>query len=326
MESPVNRCRSGTKSEHGVRAPFWRWASVMLAACIGVAGAQAQLIAYEPFDYDASSSRPTWTGGTGWSGGWTNVAGGAGAHTATIDGLQSPGGLPLVVRGRAARLEPSGLYGDIDRNLPTAIQTSEGDLWLSFLVQLNDRPSSVCYGGISLGYSHYSTAFIGLVAQMREGVVRVRPSTSLYFSGVNDVDPGMSFSLGETVLLVSHITFRPGNERIELWVNPDLGAPLGKPDSVNELLACSTIAGIRLTIGDYNSVVLDELRLGRTASDVLPSGCASDFNADGFITFEDFDAFVGSFETGETRADFNMDGFLTFDDFDSFASVFEAGC
>jgi hypothetical protein len=55
-------------------------------------------------------------------------------------------------------------------------------------------------------------------------------------------------------------------------------------------------------------------------------GCDGDFNNDGFLTFEDFDAFVGAFESGFASADFNKDGFLTFEDFDAFVASFEAGC
>ena len=55
-------------------------------------------------------------------------------------------------------------------------------------------------------------------------------------------------------------------------------------------------------------------------------GCAADFGGDGFLTFEDFDAFVAAFEAGTTSADFDGDGFLTFEDFDSFVAAFEAGC
>ncbi|MDX2118748.1 MAG: GC-type dockerin domain-anchored protein [Planctomycetota bacterium] len=54
--------------------------------------------------------------------------------------------------------------------------------------------------------------------------------------------------------------------------------------------------------------------------------CTADINTDGFLTFEDFDAFVASFEAGSAAADFNADGFLTFEDFDAFVSAFEAGC
>ena len=56
------------------------------------------------------------------------------------------------------------------------------------------------------------------------------------------------------------------------------------------------------------------------------AGCDGDFNGDAFLTFEDFDAFVGAFESGFASADFNSDGFLTFEDFDAFVASFEAGC
>ena len=54
--------------------------------------------------------------------------------------------------------------------------------------------------------------------------------------------------------------------------------------------------------------------------------CEADFNCDGFLTFEDFDSFVGAFESGGSSSDFNADGFLTFEDFDAFVGAFEAGC
>jgi hypothetical protein len=54
--------------------------------------------------------------------------------------------------------------------------------------------------------------------------------------------------------------------------------------------------------------------------------CRTDFDGDGFLTFEDFDAFVTAFEGGAATADFDNDGFLTFEDFDAFVTAFEAGC
>lgn len=59
---------------------------------------------------------------------------------------------------------------------------------------------------------------------------------------------------------------------------------------------------------------------------VVSVPCAADFNADGFLTFEDFDAFVAAFESGDASADFDGDGFLTFEDFDAFVTAFESGC
>ena len=55
-------------------------------------------------------------------------------------------------------------------------------------------------------------------------------------------------------------------------------------------------------------------------------GCAADFNGDGFVTGDDFDAYVIEFIAGNLAADFNHDGFVTGDDFDAFVLAFEAGC
>ena len=76
-------------------------------------------------------------------------------------------------------------------------------------------------------------------------------------------------------------------------------------------------------------VISDSTTFGVGTSNMLTvqrKVCIGDFNNDGFLTFEDFDAFVGAFESGFSTADFNKDGFLTFEDFDAFVASFEAGC
>lgn len=54
--------------------------------------------------------------------------------------------------------------------------------------------------------------------------------------------------------------------------------------------------------------------------------CPTDFNADGFVTADDYDAFVLAFAAGDSSADYNNDGFVTADDFDAFVIAFENGC
>jgi uncharacterized membrane protein len=56
------------------------------------------------------------------------------------------------------------------------------------------------------------------------------------------------------------------------------------------------------------------------------ANCPPDFNADGFLDFFDYDAFIQAFEVGIPAADFNGDCFLDFFDYDSFVEAFEAGC
>lgn len=57
-----------------------------------------------------------------------------------------------------------------------------------------------------------------------------------------------------------------------------------------------------------------------------PFGCPPDFDADGFVTGDDFDAYGVAFEAGNILADFDNNGFVNGDDFDSFVAAFEAGC
>ena len=54
--------------------------------------------------------------------------------------------------------------------------------------------------------------------------------------------------------------------------------------------------------------------------------CYGDFNCDGFVNGDDYDAFASLFEPGDLGADLNCDSFVNGDDYDLFASAFEAGC
>ncbi|QOI99969.1 MAG: hypothetical protein HRU70_05505 [Phycisphaeraceae bacterium] len=71
-------------------------------------------------------------------------------------------------------------------------------------------------------------------------------------------------------------------------------------------------------------IEVDHLQYGFIAE------CRADFNADGFVDFFDFDAYVECFEGGEcppgASADFDGDGFIDFFDFQGFVDAFETGC
>ena len=54
--------------------------------------------------------------------------------------------------------------------------------------------------------------------------------------------------------------------------------------------------------------------------------CAVDYACDGFIDFQDFNAFIIAYEVGSPGADFDGNGFLDFFDFSDFIDAFEAGC
>ncbi len=54
--------------------------------------------------------------------------------------------------------------------------------------------------------------------------------------------------------------------------------------------------------------------------------CPSDFDRNGFVNGDDFDAFVGLFVAGDAGADWNHDTFVNGDDFDGFSEAFGGGC
>lgn len=54
--------------------------------------------------------------------------------------------------------------------------------------------------------------------------------------------------------------------------------------------------------------------------------CPPDFDCDGFVSGQDFDAYVLAFEAGDLGADFDGDGFITGIDYDLYVQSFETGC
>ena len=63
-----------------------------------------------------------------------------------------------------------------------------------------------------------------------------------------------------------------------------------------------------------------------TCASVTVNVRTADYDGDGFVTGEDFDAFVLAFENGDLAADYDHDGFVTGEDFDAYVVDFEAGC
>jgi hypothetical protein len=89
---------------------------------------------------------------------------------------------------------------------------------------------------------------------------------------------------------------------------------------------------VRFTISDATitdstvEAAIDSVRLFEYG---CTTGCAADFNGDGFLDFFDYSEYVACFEgncpPGKT-ADFNADGFTDFFDYSDYVTAFEAGC
>lgn len=88
-----------------------------------------------------------------------------------------------------------------------------------------------------------------------------------------------------------------------------------------------TIAGLEHGFRTITVVAFEESgNASATDYGIFVNLCLSDFNKDGFVSGEDFDAFVAVFELGDPTADFDGNGFVTGEDFDGFVGAFEAGC
>ncbi len=55
----------------------------------------------------------------------------------------------------------------------------------------------------------------------------------------------------------------------------------------------------------------------------LTASRSCDFNGDGFVTGEDYDAFLAAFRAGSLAADYDGDGFVTGEDYDAFVAAYE---
>jgi len=91
-----------------------------------------------------------------------------------------------------------------------------------------------------------------------------------------------------------------------------------------------TIAGAHASdSGLYTVVFTNTCGSGASVGadvDITAPNCPGDFNHDGYVNGNDYDAFAELFETGDSGADFNHDGYVNGNDFDAFAEHFEVGC
>jgi len=144
----------------------------------------------------------------------------------------------------------------------------------------------------TLGWNDNTGNFVGLSSQLLPGYAATPLGQSDFTRDLNTIVRNVPASRGMGVM----------------WWAPEFSAfpGLGSPWE-------------NLALVDFTHAALPALR-------TLGGGRSADFNADGFLDFTDFDAFVGAFEAGNPDADFNSDGFLDFTDFDAFVTNFEAGC
>lgn len=226
----------------------------LFASCLLAARANAASIAYEGFDYSAGTPLNGLNGGSGWAGAWS--AGNPLAFVATpglaFNGLATTGGAATAT----AKPDPPG-GSDItfeNRTLSNNVGADGTSLYLSLL--LRPETGFGFYGGVNLG-----GLFLG-----KSGTTN---TYGLEASGGNIASSSVTPTTGDTVLLLLRATFLAGDDVLELFVNPTLGA--------EPLLADASLSGFNLglanvfTINNAGAWTVDEIRLGTTFEDVVPT-------------------------------------------------------
>ena len=107
------------------------------------------------------------------------------------------------------------------------------------------------------------------------------------------------------------------------------GASGALPSPTDGTQAVLSITGIQMSdAGEYSATFSNSCGVvaSENATVSVASGCPADFNHDGFVNGDDYDAFAEPFEAGDMGADINHDGFVNGDDYDLFAEHFDAGC
>jgi len=119
------------------------------------------------------------------------------------------------------------------------------------------------------------------------------------------------------------------------WVNVETVGPITDADGgwkvatmrLGGLLSMTSQMKFRFTANDTGSAATVEAAIDAVKVYFINcTKCFSDFDLNGFVNGDDFDAFVAAFDVGDCTADLDNNGFVNGDDFDAYTDAFAAGC
>lgn len=215
--------------------------------------ASADPIVYDGFNYPVGSSLSGQNGGFGWNSVW----GGSGLAANIAAGLSfqnlatSPGAVTSAPPSPPPPPDPEvAFYG---RELTQSYGADGTSVYMSVLLRPDDGFGF--YGGINLG-----GIFIG-----KSGPV------NLYsIEGSTITSSTVAPVAGETVFLVLHAEFLPGNDRFSLFINPTPGGP--EPAVANAIKTDFDLQSASfIFVNNAGSWTTDEIRLGATFESVSPA-------------------------------------------------------
>ena len=264
----------------------------MTGASLGVSGASAALLIEESFAYTVGGSLTSQNGGTGFSDAWSTGSGTAGS---VVNGLSFSG---LQTSGGAARVSGVGTTTTF-LNRTISASFSGDTIWGSYLFSAIDQPQINTGAGGSTwdirfrnqgseGTSEYRVMpFLGSTTTRNMPGVGYGSSAFAFPASVPDIYNGSSF------LFLSRITgLGTASETLNLWILDEAGLAAARSLGLTDAaLAANLVANgfisltynntMSITSGDVlqlanyantgtRSYIVDELRYGTTALDVLP--------------------------------------------------------
>ena len=317
-----------------------------LVALVGSAGSLHAQQAYDGFDYSWPGSFGGQVGGTGWAPGSTWQVSTMFVAQTGLSALGDSGS------GRAVFFDTQSTGSDARRDLPIPLNGTYGrdntDMWISFLVRMNNANGCGRHAGVMFGQNPNVTYWFGIsnfpVAGCNNSVSRaaVSPSFLSVPAGWAPTTGGPDILVNQVYRITAHVQFVAGPDTITVYAQPGTAGGIGPMVAQRNDIDVQTFRTIRILGGGGTSTwtSLDELRVGGTLAQALPPPpppppptCDGlDFNGDGdFPTPLDLEDFIAAnagnpCATCSTDLDFNNDGdFPTPLDIEAFISVNAGG-
>lgn len=257
----------------------YAWRIILALLCtMPIVRAAVPLPYYDPFDYTEGRlndvASPTWSAGsTGFELAVSNAA-----------ALIAPEGYPAS-SGRGVRRAPSGTARRSVLAFETVPAQDGQEVYASLLVAVQTPPAGTqLMAFLDDKASSQSAPQAGLFISPEGKLGIGKKSSGPGFLAPNELAPGPN-------LVVIRYRFEPGNDRVDLWINPpastyaaptappSLGFVTGGSDPAFlgyfQLYATPQAGGIQY---------LDELRIGRSWAEVVPSGAPPEPARLAFVT------------------------------------------
>ncbi len=243
---------------------------VIILVTAGIPGvADASVIAYEGFQYDAGTNLNALNGGTGFSDAWfVNQS----TYTVANGSLGDP---TSTLSSSGNSLYHTGLQPQARRNLNVSLGTTGTTIYCSFLLRQDTigdfTQDNHDFGGLILGGVNQPDIFglSGLyIGRGAFGALSDKYVLGSAGNASSEIGSGVPAVIGNTALLVIRLDFFADADKVALYVNPSPGSP--EPPAGTEFTGIDLGAFTQLAIthGNNSAWMTDEIRIATTWSEV----------------------------------------------------------